>query len=116
MPAVVEVEEKTLVPAPGEPPQTFEGAIRAFRQHIKKMKKQNKLAGEIEREIQTESNNLLREAIRKAYQDQADGFSPHCPICGAKLQNVERREHEMSAKLWTKKIFITTSFLNYNAL
>lgn len=92
MPVVVEVEEKISVPVPDESPHTFETSLCSFRVNLKKMKKKKYKAGEIERKIHAESKNLLREAVRKAYQDQADGYSPHCPICGAKLQNVEIRE------------------------
>ena len=95
MPVAVEVVKKQNVPSPVDPPQTFESALRCFRCEIKKMKKEDKKAGGIERRIQKQSKALLREAARKAYQDQAGGCSPHCPICGTRLVNVEMAERSI---------------------
>lgn len=104
MPAVVEVDKKQNVPSPIDPPQSFESGIRGFRREIKKMKKEAKKAGEIERTIQKESKALLREAVRRAYQDQADSCSPNCPICGTKLVNVEMEERSIQTQ-WGKVTF-----------
>ena len=73
-------------------PQTVDSALRGFRRKVKAMKKGRLLAGQIERKLASESKTLLREAAREALQAQANGCSPHCPLCGAKLQNVEPRE------------------------
>jgi hypothetical protein len=78
--------------APEAAPQTFEAAVRQFRRQILDQKKQSQLAGQIERQIQQHSKPLLREAARESLQAQADACSPHCPVCGTPLQNVEQRE------------------------
>jgi len=73
-------------------PQTFDRAIRGFRKEVQAMKKKPSLAGQIEAKLAANSQTLLRETCREVLQSQADGCSPHCPVCGAKLQNVEQAE------------------------
>ena len=82
-------------PAPAQSPQTLDSNWRSFRREIKALKKKNALAGQIERQIQEKSKNLLREAAREAMQAQADACDPNCPYCGAKLQNVEQVERTL---------------------
>lgn len=84
--------------APVSAPHTFEGAVRRFRHEVKALKKGKALAGQIERALAEESAQLLREAAHEALQAQADGHSPHCPQCGAKLQNVEPRERTIQTQ------------------
>jgi hypothetical protein len=80
------------VPAAADAPQTLGGAMRQFGRQITALKKQDKLAGQIERELEQNSKSLLREAARETMQARADACSPHCPVCGAPLEQVERRE------------------------
>jgi hypothetical protein len=75
-----------------DPPQTLGTALRQFSNQVSALKKQDKLAGQIERELAKNSKSLLREAARETMQARADACSPHCPLCGAPLERVEHRE------------------------
>ena len=92
MTALVVSDAIASVPAPADPPQTFDSALRGFRREVLALKKGPGLAGGIERKLAAKSRDLLREAAREVLQTQADGCSPHCPVCGARLQNVEQAE------------------------
>lgn len=92
MTALVVSDAIASVPAPADPPQTFDSALRGFRREVMALKKGSGLAGRIERQLAAKSKELLREAAREVLQAQADGCSPHCPVCGARLQNVEQAE------------------------
>lgn len=92
MTALVVSDAIASVPAPADPPQTFDSALRGFRREVMALKKGSGLAGRIERQLATKSKELLREAAREVLQAQADSCSPHCPVCGARLQNVEQAQ------------------------
>lgn len=79
-------------------PPTFQAALRIFGRQVRAMKKQPTLAGQIERELAAKSKDLLREAAQETLQAQADGHSPHCPRCGARLQNVESRSRTIQTQ------------------
>lgn len=92
MVALVTPPALSTSPDPAHSPHTLDATWRQFRRQVKAMKKKNPLAGQIERQIQTDSKALLREAAREAMQAQADGCDPNCPYCGARLEKVERAE------------------------
>lgn len=92
MTALIVSDAIAPVPAPADPPQTFDSALRSFRREVMALKKGPGLAGQIERQLAAKSKELLREAAREALQAQAAGCSPHCPRCGIRLQNVEQVE------------------------
>ncbi len=92
MTATVVCDAIASSPVPADPPQTLDTSLRGFRRAITGLKKKPSLAGQIERQLVSQGRQLLREAAREVLQAQADGCSPHCPVCGARLQNVEQAE------------------------
>ncbi len=79
-------------PVPQPALQTLEKAWRQFRRQTNALKKQPALAGQIERQLAQNSWQLLRQAARETLQAQADAASPHCPVCDAKLRQVQMPE------------------------
>ena len=73
-------------------PQTLGSATRQFGGQIRGLKKQDKLAGQIERELEKNSKALLREAAREVMQARADATPPRCPVCHTPLEKVEAKE------------------------
>ncbi len=96
--ALVDPPATTASPAPAQSPQTLNSNWRLFRREIKALEKKKALAGQIERQIQDKSKNLLREATREAMQAQADACDPNCPYCGAKLQKIEQAERTLATQ------------------
>lgn len=94
----VAVTVALTAPVPQPAPQTFENAWRQFRRQTNALKKQPALAGQIERQLAQNSRQLLREAARETLQAQADAASPHCPVCGAKLRQVQMRERTIQTQ------------------
>lgn len=74
-----------------EPPSLLQ-AWKQFQSHIDAAKDPSTLAGSIERMIESKSKQLLLEAAREVLQAQADAHGPNCPVCGARLRNVEQAE------------------------
>lgn len=86
------VSQTTTAATAADCPQTLNSASRRFARQVTALKKQNKLAGQIERELEKNSKDLLRQAARETLQARADACPPHCPVCGAPLENVEQAE------------------------
>lgn len=101
--AVVPVVAVTSSPAVAAPrPRThaesFEQVLREFATNVRALAKEESLAGQVELELAEQVKPLLRQALEKTLQAQADKHGPVCPHCGAPLTRTKIKERTLRSQ------------------
>jgi hypothetical protein len=101
--AVVPVLDLTASPAlavahPKAHCESFEQTLREFGASVRALAKEESLAGQVELELAAQVKPLLRQALEKTLQAQADKHGPVCPICGAPLTRTQIKERTLRSQ------------------
>jgi hypothetical protein len=85
-------------PRPRTRPGSFEHALREFAANVRVLAQEESMAGQVELALAEQVKPLLRQALEKSLQAQADKHGPVCPICGAPLTRTKIKERTLRSQ------------------
>jgi hypothetical protein len=77
---------------------SFDQALREFGASVRALAREEALAGQVELELAEQVKPLLRQALEKILQAQADKHGPFCPHCGAPLKRTKIKERTLRSQ------------------
>ena len=85
-------------PALGGQTECFAQTLRDFGASVRALAKEEALAGQVEMALAEQVKPLLRQALEKTLQAQADKHGPICPHCGAPLKRAKIKERTLRSQ------------------